>query len=41
MVTQLLKSGDLRSILYYNPQRFKEVDPSVPCRADYRLEARG
>ncbi len=39
-VSQLLKSGDLRPLLYYGPQRFKEIDPNVPCMADYNLEVK-
>jgi len=39
-VSQLLKSGDLRPLLYYGPKRFVEVDPNVPCMGDYGLEVK-
>ncbi len=39
-VSQLLKSGDLRTLLYYGPVRFTEVDPDVPCMGDYGLEVK-
>ena len=39
-VSQLLKSGDLRPIIYYGPKRFTEVDPNVPCMGDYGLEVK-
>lgn len=39
-VSQLLKSGDLRALLYYGPKRFAEVDPNVPCMGDYNLEVK-
>jgi tripartite-type tricarboxylate transporter receptor subunit TctC len=39
-VSQLLKNGDLRPILYYGPVRFTEIDPDVPCMGDYGLKVK-